>query len=346
MTRIFISYRREDSADVSGRIRDRLEMKYGKEAVFTDVDSIPLGANFKEHIGLNVGQCKVFLPVIGPLWLTIKDNSGLRRLDSPKDFVKAEIEAALQRNIPVIPLLVQGASMPSAGDLPESINELAFRNSIPVRPDPDFRKDMDRLIKGISHYLKNEPQTSASHLIDQEGDGSRKKNIFRKIKGRFLIYTIITCLFAVGLWSLSQYKIFDATDQPATEESLPAKSKRTYPDWRTAAAEVRIVDGNEYYEVDFNQGFTASLVCGMLGKVPGEFVTDTKVCKAFNPDASILIAKSGDKAVVYCSGKEKGVCAEYENACVTCPDCKYGVGLNEFGGKLYGKMYTTCRAAN
>jgi len=153
MRRIFISYRRDDSADVSGRIRDRLAEDFGGRAIFTDVDSIPLGVDFHDYIDRYVGQCEVFLPVIGKDWLCALDDEGQLRLDDPTDFVRLEIESALRRDIPVIPLLVRQAEMPEAAELPASLAELSRRNGLPVRPDPDFRRDMERLISGIREHI-------------------------------------------------------------------------------------------------------------------------------------------------------------------------------------------------
>jgi hypothetical protein len=152
---IFITYRREDSIDVTGRIYDRLCQHFGKQNVFKDVDSIPLGVDFRKHLGDSVGQCDVLLTVIGRQWLAGTGDKGQRRLDDVRDFVRIEMEAALKRNIPLVPVLVQGASMPGLEDLPEILQSLVYRNGIPVRPDPDFHQDMDRLIKGIEGYLKN-----------------------------------------------------------------------------------------------------------------------------------------------------------------------------------------------
>lgn len=144
---VFVSYRREDSADVTGRICDHIENRFGKEAVYVDVDRIPLGVDFREHIEKAVEQCKVLLAVVGPRW-------GERSLDE-RDFVRIEIEAALKRNIPVIPILVGGASMPTIVDLPESMASFSYRNGTRIRPDPDFRADIERLIKGLDGHLRN-----------------------------------------------------------------------------------------------------------------------------------------------------------------------------------------------
>ena len=158
MKQIFVSYRREDAADVTGRINDRLRQYYGDESIFTDVDSIPFGIDFRKHIDEEVSQCKILLVVIGMNWQNIKSDKGQQRLDDPNDFVRLEIESALRRNIPVVPLLVQGAQMPSEDGLPDSLHQLIFRNGTSVRPDPDFHKDMDRLITGLDWHLRSNEQ--------------------------------------------------------------------------------------------------------------------------------------------------------------------------------------------
>ena len=152
--KIFISYRRADSADVVGRIYDRLIQQFGKSAIFKDVDSIPPGVDFKEHLEKAVARCKVFLAVIGDSWLDVTDSKQRSRLQDPSDFVRIEIESALNRNILVIPLLVRGSIMPGEKKLPPSLRKLVYRNAISIRSDPDFNGDMDRLIDAISAYSK------------------------------------------------------------------------------------------------------------------------------------------------------------------------------------------------
>src|SRR5262252_1812774 len=127
---IFISYRRQDSGDATGRIYDRLVQHYGREAIFKDVDSIPLGADFRGALDKAVGQCNLLLAVIGRQWLSSQNESGARRLDDSRDFVRIEIESAMRRDIPVIPLLVQGAGMPGENDMPSSMRALVYRNAI------------------------------------------------------------------------------------------------------------------------------------------------------------------------------------------------------------------------
>ena len=146
---IFISYRRKDSQYVTGRIYDRLLVEFGREKVFKDVDSIPFGVDFRLHIDKVIKECNVFLVIIGDDWLGELDARGVRDIDHNQDFVRIEIESALEREIPVIPILVEGAEIPVESSMPESIKTLAYRNAIPVRADPDFHNDVDRLIEGI-----------------------------------------------------------------------------------------------------------------------------------------------------------------------------------------------------
>jgi hypothetical protein len=173
MSKILISYRREDSADVAGRIYDRLIQQFGQEAVFKDVDSIPFGVDFRIHLDAQVAKCEVFLAVIGRDWMKKRGSKGKSRLEDPGDFVRIEIESALKRQIPVIPVLVSGASIPPAERLPASLQDLPYRNGIPVRPDPDFHRDMDRLIdqlkklpSAVPGEVPSQSLVEAKHPID------------------------------------------------------------------------------------------------------------------------------------------------------------------------------------
>ena len=153
--RVFISYRRDDSLELVGRIYDRLVDHFGRRTIFKDMDSIQIGDDFRTALDSKVGRADVLLAVIGDRWLTITGADGKRRLDNPQDFVRLEIETALQRNIVVIPLLVRNARIPDATDLPVGLDQLSFRNGLSIRPDPDFHNDMDRLIKAIETALIN-----------------------------------------------------------------------------------------------------------------------------------------------------------------------------------------------
>jgi hypothetical protein len=154
---IFISYRRKDSQHITGRIYDRLISQFGKEAVFKDVDSIPLGYDFRDHLREQVGRCAVLVAVIGKSW-NPPAASGDRRLSDPRDHLRIEIESALERRIPVIPVLVDGVEVPAEEELPASLGRLAYHNGVAVRPDPDFHHDADRLVRGIEALIRQSPQ--------------------------------------------------------------------------------------------------------------------------------------------------------------------------------------------
>jgi hypothetical protein len=153
--RIFISYRRNDSAAMTGRIYDRLETHYGRRNVFIDLDSIPIGTDFREHIETTLEGASVLLAIIGDIWLNDSDESG-RRLDNPRDLVRIEIGAALQMKIPVVPVLVGKAGVPKEDELPASLSSLAYRNAIRIDSALDFRNHVDRLISGLERLLHPE----------------------------------------------------------------------------------------------------------------------------------------------------------------------------------------------
>jgi hypothetical protein len=146
-TRIFISYRREGDAAQAGRIADLLLTEF-PDSVFLDVNARQLGRDFVERINQRVAICDVLLAVIGPNWLDARNKAGQRRLDIPTDFVRVEIAAALKRNIPVIPILVDGTEIPSADSLPEDLQKLARRDAFDLR-NATFKTDMDILVRDL-----------------------------------------------------------------------------------------------------------------------------------------------------------------------------------------------------
>jgi tetratricopeptide (TPR) repeat protein len=152
MPRIFISYRRADSGMFTGRIHDQLKASFGANNVFRDMYNIPAGSDFRAVINEAVGSTDVCLVMIGHQWLTVTDAQGKRRLDDPNDFVRIEVESALRNpRTRVIPVLVDSAVMPAADELPASLADLAYRNAVKVRTDPDFPHDMGILIRQLQH---------------------------------------------------------------------------------------------------------------------------------------------------------------------------------------------------
>lgn len=148
----FISYRREDTGGIAGRVHERLATRYGRGAVFIDFDAIPFGTDFRDKIQEAVGQCHCLLALIGDRWLAA-EKGGQQRLNDPSDFVRIEIAAALAKDIPVVPVLVGAAVLPEEGQLPPDLKPLAFRNATPLDPGRDFHSHLDRLILHLDALL-------------------------------------------------------------------------------------------------------------------------------------------------------------------------------------------------
>jgi hypothetical protein len=144
--KIFINYRREDTAGHAGRLLDRLAPHFPGR-VFMDIDTLQPGVDFVEAIEQAVGSCEVLLVLIGREWLAA-DAAGRKRLDDPNDFVRLEVATALKRDIRLIPVLVQSASMPRAEELPPDLAKLARRNAIELS-DALWAYDVERLVKAI-----------------------------------------------------------------------------------------------------------------------------------------------------------------------------------------------------
>jgi hypothetical protein len=146
--KIFLSYRRGDTAGYAGRLADGLAERFGAPQIFRDVDSIPAGTDFVEAMQAAVAGCDVLVAVIGREWLTATDAAGKRRLDDPEDFVRLEIAAALDHDIRVLPVLVEGAVMPPAKLLPPPLAPLSHQNALEVS-DSRWDYDLGRLVQAI-----------------------------------------------------------------------------------------------------------------------------------------------------------------------------------------------------
>jgi hypothetical protein len=146
MPKIVISYRRDDSDAIAGRIRDRLANHYGEQSVFMDIDSVPLGVNFREYISKALLDTDVMLVIIGPRWIT--------RIENTTDPVRVELEKAFELGIQVVPVLVSMATMPNPNELPESIRELSDINAAFVDSRRDFHAHVDRLIRYLDSQIQ------------------------------------------------------------------------------------------------------------------------------------------------------------------------------------------------
>jgi hypothetical protein len=148
---IFVSYRRKDSMHFTGWLCDRLINKFGADRVFIDVDAFRPSAEFPQAIIDAVASCKVLLAIIGPTWLTATDKLG-RRIENADDFVRLEIEQALARNVPIIPILVDDTAMPRRQDLPTSLAGLVERQASIIRGE-SFSNDTDRLVTALRSII-------------------------------------------------------------------------------------------------------------------------------------------------------------------------------------------------
>lgn len=153
MTKIFISYRRQDTGQLAPRIFDQLKRHFGKENVFIDIESIPYGTNFRGFLEKKVQGAAVLLALIGHTWDEIQDENGRHRIKNPRDFVRRELETALKWGVLVIPVLVDGAPVPKLGKLPKSLRTLRDLNAAPLDSGRDFEIHVNRLIQTIQNVI-------------------------------------------------------------------------------------------------------------------------------------------------------------------------------------------------
>jgi hypothetical protein len=214
---IAISYRREDSTPIAGRVFDRLQNEFGRTNVFMDFDSIPYGVDFREHISETLGRAKALVVIIGPHWSESRE--GARRLHDSNDFVRLEIRSALERGIAVIPVLVNNAVMPKDAELPTDIEALAFRNALLLDTGVDFHHHIDRLISAIHEFMDPSPRSRRVPILRP----SSVDAIYSKRKGRKGIRSITllaAVVIAVALlggwwWFTSSHKIPQAQSNVA-----------------------------------------------------------------------------------------------------------------------------------
>lgn len=153
---IFISYRRSDCLAQANGLHDGLVNRLPDAKIFMDVDSIPAGVDFEEHIREAIDGCDIVLVLIGDNWMDARPGTETRRIDEPNDFVRLEIESALANpTVTTIPVLVEGAPMPEAATLPESIQRLARINAFEL-DDRRWKADLARITELLSG-LKAKP---------------------------------------------------------------------------------------------------------------------------------------------------------------------------------------------
>lgn len=173
MPKISISYRRADSEAMTGRIFDRLSMHYGKDAIFRDIDNIPPGIDFRVHINETLRKTNVLLAIIGPNWVGAS-GGGPGRIQQESDAVRVEIETALRRRLPLIPVLIGNTIMPGSDQLPPSLKDFAFRNAVRVDTGQDFDYHMERLIRSVDAMLSQAQKSPPSGETAKADTGSRQ----------------------------------------------------------------------------------------------------------------------------------------------------------------------------
>ncbi len=161
--RVFVSYRRDDAAGDAGRLTDYLQRRFGAGQVFLDIDTIEPGADFVRVLQQSLQQTAAMLVVIGPRWTSLQGAYGSRRLDDPNDFVRMEVEAALKRDIPVVPVLVQGATLPRKEELPVSLAPLITRQVFAL-DHAEFNHDAERLCDRLAKVIGGDHSAAGTFL--------------------------------------------------------------------------------------------------------------------------------------------------------------------------------------
>ena len=192
--KVFISYRREETSAHAGRLYDAMAAQLGEHNVFMDVELAP-GVDFVERITDAVGGCHVLLVIIGPQWATVSNGGASPRLAQPDDFVRLEVETALRRDdVTVIPVLVGGARMPGAGDLPESLRTLSRRNALELS-DMRWRYDIERLMERLHELLAG---TTGMHTLPPPDEPARAAPP-RGHSGAYIVFTGAVVALVAGL---------------------------------------------------------------------------------------------------------------------------------------------------
>ena len=185
--KIFINYRRDDAAGFAGRLSDSLGNYFGRNRVFRDVTDIDYGADFEQVIDQKLSESGAVVVLIGDNWSSVTNEEGERRLDDPADYVSREIAAALQSEVPVVPVLIGRASMPRKDELPEKLVELTRRNALKIT-DERWDFDVNRLAKVLA--------------IDVPGSAAQRRLDILKSVALLLLFassTFVTSAFCVAV---------------------------------------------------------------------------------------------------------------------------------------------------
>lgn len=225
MGAIFISYRREDSEGQSGRLFEDLCDRFGADAVFMDVVGIEPGQDFRAVIDTKVAACSVLLSIIGRHWLSARDAAGQRRIDDAADFVRLETASALQRGVTVIPVLVQGARMPTAADLPADLRDLAFRNAVELS-HARWSSDLNLLLASLQRLGFTPQDDSAGAPLTLLGSSrvGRQRGAGHRPSWQMVAAGLATAVVLAGAWwaldRQTDAQRADAASQAALQQTL------------------------------------------------------------------------------------------------------------------------------
>jgi hypothetical protein len=296
---IFVSYRRHETRDFAGRLADRLADRFGEGRVFIDVNTIEPGVDFAEEISRAVDACAVLVAIIGPEWLTAADAQGRRRLDDPNDLVRLEIEAALARDVRVIPILAGDAIMPSRADLPESLAGLARRNALRIHHE-SFHSDAGRLISAIEHVLPDGdvPAAGAADARSAEPVRTDPARAARLLSDAEQIASTISDE-PTRAWAMSEVGAALAAADPHRAEQLFTEVERIAKENTDAKVEMfdalrGIVGGLAATDPDRAERFAETLTDYYAAR-PIALRAVVKALAATDPDRAERIARSIDE---------------------------------------------------
>lgn len=199
MKKAFISYRRQESEGYVRALYDRLSQHFGEQYIFMDVDDIKLGLDFVDVLDSNLKDCAVLLVVIGREWLDIEDKHGKRRLDNPNDFVRLEVEIAIRRKIPLIPILVHGAVMPAEEQLPDELKPLIRRQAL-VLTSSSYDYEVTKLLKTMEEYMGKPASPPPSETPRQDDKDKLKPGYVKRI----WLLLLLPSFLLIGMWMLWQ----------------------------------------------------------------------------------------------------------------------------------------------
>src|SRR5580765_3693162 len=269
MRAVFISYRRNDAEGQAGRLFDDLTRQFGEDAGFMDVATIEAGRDFRRAIDEHVASCGVLLAMIGKNWLNATDEAGARRLDDPMDFVRLETASALKRDIPVVPVLVQGARMPRADELPENLKELAFRNGVELT-HARWDSDLQLLIKALQSFVPPKPEPPLPSPAPPTAP--------RRTMSRLGVVGIAVLVLALGGYAWYQNAAATASGTAPPEHTQPTPTRAatnilSFRDWE-GSWELKWQFNGDWYEKPMTVRATQTGIAGdyVLGILQGRFV--------------------------------------------------------------------------